>query len=230
MIPIAMSEATCWTMISGAASGSDADRREFADRYLPVVRAYLRARWQGRLDPQEHEDAVQEVFVECLRRGGALERVQRDRGEGFRAFLYGVARNVARRSEERRARRLDQPGTVTFYGEGVQGEDASLSRVFDRAWAQARLREALERMQSSARDDGDECARGLELLRARFRDGRSVHELAAEWGVDRGRLHHELRRALRDFEAALKAVVAFHHPDSPEVVAEKCHELLALAR
>ena len=72
----AMSEITCWTMISGAASGNDADRREFATRYLPVVRAYLRARWRGRLDEQELEDAAQEVFLECLREGGVLDRVE----------------------------------------------------------------------------------------------------------------------------------------------------------
>ena len=41
-------------------------RQEFGRRYLPVVRAYLHARWSGRLTADELEDAVQDVFVEFL--------------------------------------------------------------------------------------------------------------------------------------------------------------------
>ena len=67
-------DATCWTLIEGAASGRAADRDEFARRYLPAVQAYLLARWKESPLAQERDDAVQEVFVECFRQGGALER------------------------------------------------------------------------------------------------------------------------------------------------------------
>src|SRR4051794_37515406 len=94
---------TCWTVIRGAARGDARDRDDFARRYEPVVRAYLTARWRssGRLGWLD--DAVQEVFVECFRRGGALDRVEPDRPGGFRAFLYGVVRIVALRAESAKA-------------------------------------------------------------------------------------------------------------------------------
>lgn len=227
MAPSIMSEVTCWTMILGAASGEASDRREFAARYLPVVRAYLRARWRHRLDAQELEDATQEVFVECLREGGVLDRVQRGAGEGFRAFLFGVTRNVAHRCETRHARRLDDPRSEVFQADALPVDEESLSRTFDRAWATATLREAMERLRARAEADGDS-SRRAEILRLRFRDGLSIHDIAARWKVDRGYLHHELRRALRDFERSLKEVVAFHHPNAPDAVARECHELLAL--
>src|SRR5262249_19049067 len=36
-------ESTCWTVIHAAAAGAAADREQFAQRYGPVVRAYLAA-------------------------------------------------------------------------------------------------------------------------------------------------------------------------------------------
>src|SRR5947207_12417709 len=103
-MPLSTSESTCWTVIRAAAAGSPADREELARRYLGVVRAYLGARWRGSALLHERGDAVQEVFVECFRRGGALEAVGAGRVPDFRAFLYGVIRNVARRFESRPAR------------------------------------------------------------------------------------------------------------------------------
>src|SRR5262245_61258276 len=102
-------ESTCWTEIHAAAVGGAADREPFALRYGPVVRAYLAARWRGSPCLADLDDAVQEVFVECFRRGGALERVEPDRAGGFRPFLFGVVRNVALRLEARRARRREGP-------------------------------------------------------------------------------------------------------------------------
>jgi RNA polymerase sigma-70 factor (ECF subfamily) len=98
------SESTCWTVIRAAAAGSPADREELARRYLGVVRAYLAARWRGSGLRSDLDDAVQEVFVECFRSGGALEAAGAGRVPSFRAFLYGVIRNVARRFECRPAR------------------------------------------------------------------------------------------------------------------------------
>ena len=36
-------QATCWTLIHGAAAGDAHGRSEFARRYLPLVRGYLGA-------------------------------------------------------------------------------------------------------------------------------------------------------------------------------------------
>jgi hypothetical protein len=77
---MARARETCWTVIEAAAGGSSAARDKFARTYLPVVRAYLCARWQGFQLIRAIEDTVQEVFLDCFREGGALAKADRDRG------------------------------------------------------------------------------------------------------------------------------------------------------
>src|SRR3954452_20584454 len=130
-------DSTCWTLLRDAAAGGEASRAEIAERYAPAVRAYLAARWRGSPRLADLDDAVQDVFVECLRDGGLLERAQADRPGGFRAFLFGAVRNVARRAEARRARLLArEPGEVVDL-QSIPGDEEALSRVYDRAWAKA---------------------------------------------------------------------------------------------
>lgn len=106
------SASTCWTMISSAAAGDAEQRTAFVRRYGPAIRAYLAARWRGSPLAQEVEDAVQVVFLECIKDGGVLSRAEDRRGAaeaahsgGFRAYLYGTARNIALRFETEAARR-----------------------------------------------------------------------------------------------------------------------------
>src|SRR3954470_1231443 len=138
-------DSTCWTLLRGAAAGGDGPRAEFAARYAPVVRTYLASRWRDTNLLQDLDDAVQDVFVECLREDGLLGRVRADHPGGFRAFLYGAARNVALRVEVRRGRRLARGPSEDVDLADVPGDEETPSRVFDRAWARAILREAAER-------------------------------------------------------------------------------------
>src|SRR5262245_8932211 len=128
-------ESTGWTVTRAAAAGSPAGREELARRYLGVVRAYLSARWAGSALREDLNDATQEVFVECFRQGGAVEAAGAGRVPGFRAFLYGVVRNVARRFESRPVRAAGPLPEMA-------ADDDSQSRLFDRAWAQAIMAEA----------------------------------------------------------------------------------------
>ncbi|MCK6461756.1 MAG: sigma-70 family RNA polymerase sigma factor, partial [Planctomycetes bacterium] len=89
-------DSTRWTIIRAAAAGSVPDRAEFARRYASVIRSYLGARWRNGPLLDEIDDAAQEVFVQCFRPAGALEGVDAERSGGFRAYLLGVVRNVAR--------------------------------------------------------------------------------------------------------------------------------------
>src|SRR5262245_49172593 len=125
---MASHESTCWTVIRAAAAGSPTDRDELARRYLDVVRAYLAARWRGSALREELDDAAQDVFVECFRDGGAVEAAGAGRVSSFRAFLFGVVRNVARRFESRPAR----PAAPL---PDIAADAASQSRLFDRTWA-----------------------------------------------------------------------------------------------
>jgi RNA polymerase sigma-70 factor (ECF subfamily) len=221
-------ESTCWTVIHAAAAGCAADRDQFARRYGPVVRAYLAARWRNAALLAELDDAVQEVFVECFRRGGVLERVDAGRSGGFRPFLFGVVRNVALRFEAGQARRREGPPPSGCDLEGIPDDDESLSRVFDRAWAKALLREAAQLQAERGQRAGEAALRRVELLRLRFHENLPIRDIADRWQVDAARLHHEFARARQEFKAALLEVVAFHRPGSPEEVERECADLLAL--
>src|SRR5436190_7388510 len=191
-MPLSTSESTCWTVIRAAAAGSPADRDELGRRYLGAVRAYLGARWRDSPLRDDLDDATQEVFVECFRAGGALDAVGAGRVPGFRAFLYGVIRNVARRFEGRPVRAA---GPLP----DLAAEDPSQSRLFERTWAQAVMAEAAGRQRRQAREHGPEAVRRVELLRLRFEEGLPIRMIAERWGVAAAELHHAYARARREF-------------------------------
>lgn len=212
-------ESTCWTVIRGAAAGSARDREELARRYLSVVRAYLAARWRGAATLGDLGDAVQEVFVECFRRGGVLDAAAADRVPHFRAFLYGVVRNVARRFEHR-------PNTPTPLPDEVDAAEESQSRLFDRAWAEAIMAEAARLQRERAADRGPDAIRRVELLRLRFEEDLPVRAIAERWGVDAAAVHRAYALARKEFRAVLLEVIAFHSPGTPEALEREAADLL----
>ena len=212
-------ESTCWTVIRAAAAGSPADREELAHRYLAVVRAYLGARWRGSPLRPDLDDAVQEVFVECFRQGGALEAAGAGRVPSFRAFLYGVVRNVARRFESR-------PVRAAAPLPEIQANEEGLSRLFERTWAQAIMTEAAQLQRRQAGERGPEAVQRVELLRLRFEENLPIRTIAERWGVPAAGLHHAYALARHEFKAALLEVVAFHHPGSPAEVEQEAAGLL----
>ncbi len=205
---MANSESTCWTVIKAAAAGSHADRDELGRRYLGIVQAYLSARWRGSALREDLDDATQEVFVECFRKGGALETAGAGRVPNFRAFLYGVVRNVARRFESHPSRCSDPLPDV-------EAKEASLSQLFERSWAESVMAEAARLQKSRAAEDGAEAIQRVELLRLRFEENVPIREIAQLWSIEAARLHHDYAVARQEFRAALMEVVAFHHPGSP---------------
>lgn len=212
-------ESTCWTVIRAAAAGSRADRDELGRRYLGVVRAYLAARWRGSDQGSDLDDAVQEVFVECFRDGGALDVAGAGRVPNFRAFLYGVVRNVARRFESRPARAA---GPLS----DVAGNEASQSQLFERTWAQAIMTEAAQMHRLQAYERGPEAVQRVELLRLRFEEDLPIRTIAERWGVSAASLHHAYALARQEFRATLLDVVAFHNPGSQVEVEQEASGLL----
>ncbi len=214
-------------MIRSAASGSEADREAFARRYEPAVREYLAARWRHRLDMHALDDAVQEVFVECFRGGGALERLGPPGTGGFRGFLYGIARNIALRAETRAARLRQRAGDGAVLDD-VSADEDRLSQAFDRAWARAIMRQAADRQAALAEAEGAEAQRRVELLRMRFQENMPIRDIAAAWHMDSVLVHREYARARREFRAALLAVLREHNPDEPAAAEQECEMLLCL--
>jgi RNA polymerase sigma-70 factor (ECF subfamily) len=219
-------EHTCWTMIHQAASGDAGQRDAFARRYSDVIRSYLAARWRHSVLYPQVDDAVQEVFVECYREDGALGRVSPDRPGGFRAYLYGVVRNVARRIESTRSRRREvQPDSML---EEQADSDGHLSQVFDRSWAQATMRDAAVRMAELAAEAGDDAQRRVELLRLRFQESLPIRDIAKRWKVDAEQLHRQYARARADFKVALMEVLGFYESGSKPDIEKEAARLLAL--
>ena len=207
-------------MIRDAAGGDSAARERFARVYLPVVKAYLAARWQA--VRHSVDDAAQDVFVECFRAGGVLEKASPEHNGGFRAFLLGAVRNVARRHEAHK--RLD-----AHLPANIPSDDTAPAEAFDRAWARSLLREAARVQEERARSAGPAADRRVQLLRLRFHDGLPIRDIAERWGEDAAKLHHEYATARDEFRTALRVVVAFHRPGATDGEIERaCVELFGL--
>jgi len=155
---------TRWTLIRRAADGDADDRAAFAERYAPVVRATLAARWRGTPLAEDLDDAAQQVFVDCFRDGGVLQRADPARPGGFGAYLFGVTRTVAADVERARAKALDRRDGGASALDGVPADEASLAAVFDRAWASALMGEAAELQLLRARTAGEDAVRRHRLL------------------------------------------------------------------
>ena len=164
-------DVTCWSMIRDAAGGDPAARERFARVYLPVVKAYLAARWRG--TARDADDAAQDVFVECFRSGGLLAKADPERDGGFRAFLLGAVRNVARRHETRTRRADPLP-------DNLQADDTGPAEAFERAWARALLREAARAQDEAARKAGPAAERRV-TLRTAVPRGLPIRDIAARW-------------------------------------------------
>ena len=212
---------TCWTMIRDAAGGDADARQRFARLYLPVARGALAGRWKGSPRLAWVEDAVQDVFVECFKAGGALAAADSERS-GFRAFFLGVVRNIARRHEEKHRPAAQLP-------EDCPAADTSLSVAFDRAWARALLKEAARVQAETAAGAGERAVKRVELLRLRFQERLPIRAIAERWNEDAAKLHREYATAREEFRAALRTVAAFHQPTATgDELDDACRELLAI--
>ncbi len=225
------SDSTCWTLIRGAAAGRLEDREDFARRYIAVVRAYLGHRWRASRLIDELDDVVQEVFLECFREDGVLDRIRENQPGSFRAFLYGVTRNVALRCEKRIGRLRNRQPSTGLDSEIAVPDEVTLSRVFDRAWARTLMRQAGNLQEERARENGPQARRRVELLRLRSQEDLPIREIARRWKADAAQVHKDYAKARKEFTAALEEVLAFHHPGCTAVeIEEKCAEVLELLR
>jgi RNA polymerase sigma-70 factor (ECF subfamily) len=137
-----------------------------------------------------------------------------------------VTRNIARRHEERHARRREVPAGSRVDLGAIEDREEALSVAFDRAWARAIVREAAALHEATAREKGGAAPRRVELLRLRFGEDLPIREIARLRDEDAARTHTDYARARAEFEVALREVLRAHHPER-EVDAE-CARLLDL--
>lgn len=221
-------ESTSWTLILGAAAECSADRDAFCLRYAPVISAYLAARWRLPGDHPTVSDAVQDVFVQCFKDGGVLDKVDPQRPGGFRAFLYGVVKNVALMAERAQARRRERGEDSVLSLDQIERDEATLSQAYDRAWALLVTREAGELMirRVAEREDGGVRARVLEL---KYDEGLPPRDISAQLGVDVEVVYRIVRLSRKEFRTALVEVMGGYHPGASEEELEgRCADLLGL--
>jgi len=225
---MAQLESTCWTVIRGAAAGDNHARDRFVRIYRPFILACLADRWHAPRDRNGLEDAAHDVLIECMKEGGVLAKVCPDRPGGFRAFLAGVVRNIARNIERKRSADPARPAEGPMDVEQLADSATSPSRHLDRAWAETLMREARERHTDQAHQAGPDALRRVELLRLVFHEGLKIREIAARWEADAAELHHQYAKGRKEFKTALLEVVRFHYSGTPAEVERKCADLLAL--
>ena len=216
-------------MVAKAAGGDEEARSEFARQYLSIVRAYLSARWRQGPMWKWYDDAVQDVFLECLRPEGPLARVEANGQGRFRSFLFAVVRNIARRYEERRESPAEKSQGDSVLNV-VEAENESIATAFDKAWAKTMLSRAGERHQTQAALEGEDSLRRVEILKLRFGSGLPIRKIAADLGMDANVAHVEYRKARAEFKRALREEVLYHNPQSLASVDEECLKLLDLLR
>lgn len=221
---------TNWSLIEAAAQADPDARDVFARRYIGPIRTYLSARWRNSSYIRYLDDAVQEVFLDCFRTGGPLERFDGINSSGFRAYLYGIVRITARKVESRvcAQKRISQGSNPAL--EEIQVDESSLSTIYNRSWALCMIQQATQRQLDKATTRGGTALRRVELLQLRFKEGLPIREIASRWNVDSRTLHHEYARARAEFKANLLEVIAFHHPGAPAEVERECKELADLLR
>ena len=217
---------TCWTVIRAAAIGDSAAQSTFARTYEATIRSYLETRWRGRSLAHDAADAVQEVFVECFKPGGVLERADSNHGE-MRGLLRRVTQNVARRFEERAMQKgRVRPDDSAWLAE-VQSDNPGQATMFDRCWAHSVISEATTRFRELALQDGESGQRRVELLERRFGSDEAIREIASSWGLPAQDVHNAYKKARKDFYRCLCAEIAFHRPDAADLEKE-CREVLAM--
>ncbi len=202
-------------MVRAASAGDRTAKSVFVRSYTAPIRTYLGHRWRDSSQVDAIDDVVQDVFVECIKPGGALDGADPTNGE-FRALLYAVVRNVARRYEER-AQRPDRDTAGSVHLDDLPDRAEALSRFFDRSWAEAIVRDAILRHARVARHGDRDTRRRYRILRLRHQDGLAIREIAArleEPSVEA--VHNAYRRAKREFRVHLREAVACHTGAGPE--------------
>lgn len=218
-------ENTRWSIIEGAAAGDAEARQRFAALYSPALRAYFCERWRSSPCIESVDDAAQEVFVDCYKPAGALERADRRRRGGFRAFFYGVAQIVALRFE--RAAHRDRDRAERLNADQVTADEDSVSRVFDRAWARSIVQEAVLLHTQRAQLLGERARLRVEILRLRFEEGLPVRAIAERLDLAPEVAHREYARGRASYRKVLESVVRTHYGDGIDIE-EQCCEIMRL--
>jgi RNA polymerase sigma-70 factor (ECF subfamily) len=181
-----MTEEELLRSVRGARKAREEDFRVLDERLRPRLLRYFRARTPG---AEDAEDLVQKTLARVFRSIGGLENE-----ESFLPWLFTIARNVRRTSEQRRRREPAMDAEAVL--EGIPSpappdplEDAEA----DRARREA-LKEALAGLP----------ARQRQCLVLQIRDGLSYEEIAGTLRLSVNTVRNHLAAARESLRARLR--------------------------
>jgi DNA-directed RNA polymerase specialized sigma24 family protein len=198
---MSLEQVSSWALVGLVGEDHREARREFAFRYDKFVRRVLAKRWLGTAYRNHFDDAVQDVFVECFKPGGVLEKADRTRGGAFRSLLFRVTCHVAARFE--RAHHRDSRIEANDFAD-TSGQDNDAYRQLTREEVGEVVRGAIRRMQQKI-----------------------IHLAAGDTQVA-GTLHRQHSKAKLEFQSFLGEVVEETYRVPPEEVSEILQELLSV--
>jgi RNA polymerase sigma-70 factor (ECF subfamily) len=218
-------------LLQGARAGHSRERDEFVRIYSSPIRGFLAGRWRGGPLLEHVEDAVQDVFLEFLKPGGVLDKVDATAPGGFRALLAAVVRNVAARHEKRDQQQRGRGAAEAPPLDDLLQIQTSLSQALDREWARALAREAAAEQERRARERGGAALVRVEILRLRFHEGLPIREIAERLELEPDYVHHQFAKARRDYREALLTVLRGRFPKATaEELDAQCTQLMELLR
>lgn len=154
--------------------------RHFHDRHAPALHAWVRSRTP---DAREAEEIVQETLILAWRK---YDQYDSSRGSE-RAWLFGIARNVAAGHHRRRPRHLRAVSDDDL-------PDATAERDLQREVETSHVRDALWTLSEAHR----------QVVVETYYRGRTVREAAERLSIPEGtvksRLYHAMRALRRELE------------------------------
>ncbi|MCX4245523.1 RNA polymerase sigma factor [Paraliomyxa miuraensis] len=204
---------TRWSVVLGAAQGSDGPRRalhELCAAYWRPLHAFVR---RDGMSAEDAEDVVQ-GFLTSLLSGNAMAGVDRERGR-FRSYLLGALRHFLANERARAATQRRGGGRaplpVTIDHEQVMLEvptDRTPEEAYAYAWAMEILRRTRERLGERYAEEDRSAL--FEALSPFLLDGDTprYREVAARLSMTEAHARVAVHRLRTAFGAALRAEVA----------------------
>jgi RNA polymerase sigma-70 factor (ECF subfamily) len=163
----------------GMPTGQQRLARALYENHGPGLERWARRRFD---DGQFAEEVVQETVLVAWRK---YDQFNPERGSE-RAWMFGIARNVAATRYRRHARHLRAVPTVSLRDEGV--EDAELARITERSL----IVDAVRSLSDDHRN----------VVAAAFWEGLSTMEIAARFSIPDGTVKSRLHYAMRILRSA----------------------------
>ena len=198
------SRMTSWVLVGLAGTDEDLAQREFALRYEKFVRRILAKRWLGTVFRTYFDDAIQEVFVECFKPNGVIEKANAQNGNSFRTYLFQVASHVAARFERTHQRQQSIASTNDDHLDDLSSQAMSAYDLVTREEVADLVREALHRM---THHYNPEVRKRGQLLDRHTCQGEKIIAIADGNPDLAEQLHRDHTKAKREWKSFLVEVV-----------------------